>query len=232
MAPATQPKRSSAPVFIACSVLTSSSPSFGGTASKRPSAREIEHLTADHAAEARGARQRQHQLETNVRIGMRLRAREDVEREGQQAVAGEDRGGLVERLVRRRPAAPQIVVVHGGQIVVRERIAMHAFERRAGHQRLLARHIEQRRALDHQERPEALAAAEAHIAHGLEQSRRARALALDRRRRQQAVEQGLGVLRDLPEAVLEHRFDIHAFFHRFAAGHAYPPRKVPRMVSR
>jgi hypothetical protein len=51
--------------------------------------------------------------------------------------------------VRRRPAAPQIVVVHGGQIVVRERVAMHAFECRASHQGLLARHIEQRRALDH-----------------------------------------------------------------------------------
>ena len=100
------------------------------------------------------------------------RARQDVEGEGQQAIAGEDGGRFVEFLVRRRLPAPQVVIVHRRQVVVHQRVAMHAFERRAGHQRLLARDLEQRRAFHHQEGPEPLAAAEAGIAHGLDQARR------------------------------------------------------------
>ena len=64
------------------------------------------------------------------------RARQNVEGKRQQAVAGEDRGRLVEFLVRGRLPAPQVVIVHRRQIVVHQRIAMHAFERGAGHQRL------------------------------------------------------------------------------------------------
>ena len=64
-----------------------------------------------------------------------------------QAVAGEDRGRLVECLVRGRLAAPQVVIVHGRQVVVHQRVAMHAFERRAGHQRLRPRNFEQGRAI-------------------------------------------------------------------------------------
>ena len=53
-------------------------------------------------------------------------ARQHVEGEGEQAVAGQDRGRLVEGLVRGRPAAAQVVVVHRRQVVVHQRIAMHA----------------------------------------------------------------------------------------------------------
>ena len=49
-----------------------------------------------------------------------------VEGEGQQPVTGEDRGRLVEFLVRGRTAAAEIVVVHGRQVVMHQRIAMHA----------------------------------------------------------------------------------------------------------
>ena len=117
---------------------------------------------------------------------MRLRPRQDVEGERQQPVAGEDRGRLVERLVRGRPAAPQVVIVHRGQVVMHERIAVHEFERGAGHQGALARRLEQRRGLDHQERPQPLAAAEAHIAHRIHQALRPRALLGQRRRRRAA----------------------------------------------
>ena len=48
---------------------------------------------------------------------------------------------------------------------------MHAFERRAGVERILLRHAEQARRLDEQERPQALAAAEHRVAHGLDQPR-------------------------------------------------------------
>ena len=134
---------------------------------------------------------------------MRFGPRQDVEREGQQAVAGEDRGRLVERLVRGRLAAPQVVVVHRRQVVVHQRIAVHAFERRTGHQRALARHVEQRGALHDQKRAEALAAAERGVAHRVEQPVRARELARGGLRRQQAVEQPLGIRRNAGELRLE-----------------------------
>ena len=68
MPPATQPKRSSAPVFIACSVATSCSPSCCARAVVEAAlGGEIEHLAADHAAEPGRARQRQHQLEPHRR---------------------------------------------------------------------------------------------------------------------------------------------------------------------
>ena len=59
--------------------------------------------------------------------------RDDVERKRQQAVAGQDRGRLVERLVGGRPAPPQVVVVHRRQVVVHQRIAVHALQRGADH---------------------------------------------------------------------------------------------------
>ena len=187
--------------------------------------REVEHLAAHHAAEPGGARERGDELEPDLGIGMGLRARENVEREGEQPVARQDGGGLVERLVRRRAAAPQVVVVHGGQVVVRERVAVHAFERRRRHQRMLAPDVEQGRAFDHQERAEPLAAAEARIAHGVEQPRRPGPLAVDRGRRQQLVQERFRLFGDLTEAILEQRLDVHAFFHSVNAGHAFRLRE-------
>jgi len=55
---------------------------------------------------------------------------------------------------------------------------VHAFERRAGHQRLRARDAEQRGRFNDQKGPEALAAAQAHIAHRGEQAGRPAALAV------------------------------------------------------
>ena len=106
---------------------------------------------------------------------------------------------------------------------MRERIAVHAFQRRPRHQGVLPRHIEQRGGFHHQERPQALAAAEARIAHGLEQPRRPSALAVDRGRCEQAIEQRFRVVGHLAEPVLEDRLDVHAFFHSIDAGHAFPP---------
>ena len=144
--------------------------------------REIEHLPADHAAEAGGARERRDQLECAPPASGCVSGRaEDVEGEGQQAVAGEDGGRLVECLVRGRPAAAQIVIVHRGQVVVHQRVAMHAFERRAGHQGLLARRPRTaRRDSTTRNGPQPLAAAEARIAHGIEQARRPGLLAVRR----------------------------------------------------
>ena len=76
-----------------------------------------------------------------------------------------------------------------------ERVAVHEFDRGAGHQRVLAPDAEQRCGLDREERPQPLAAAEAGVAHGLDDAVRPRDLALDRGSRQQPVEQMLGLAR-------------------------------------
>ena len=140
---------------------------------------------------------------------MGLGARRNVEGQGEQPVAGEDRGRVVERLVHRRLAAAQIVIVHRRQVVMHQRIAVHAFERGAGHQRVLAIDAEQRRAFDHQERTETLAGAQAGVAHGVEQPGRPADLLAQQRAAEQPVEQRLGILRDLVETVLELRRRVH-----------------------
>ena len=63
-------------------------------------------------------------------IGRRLG--QDLEGQRLQGFAGQDRGRLVEGLVHGRAAASQIVVVHGGQIVVDEGIAMQELDGGAG----------------------------------------------------------------------------------------------------
>ena len=86
---------------------------------------EVECLAARHARRSARAREQADHLDAR-RIGdarHRL-VREQVEGEHLQRVAGEDRRRLVERPVRRRPAATQVVVVHRGQVVVDERIGV------------------------------------------------------------------------------------------------------------
>ena len=175
--------------------------------------REIEHLPADHAAKPRAACERQDERDAHGRIGMRLRPRQNVEREREQSVAGKDRGRLVELLVRGRAPAAQVVIVHRGQIVVRQRIAVHELERGAGHQRALARRLEQRGGLDHQERAQPLSAGEAHVAHRVHQPLRARALLGKRRIVEQALEHALDIGGDTIEALPERRSGVGHIIH-------------------
>ena len=142
--------------------------------------REVEHLAAHHPAQPGRARERRDQVKPDLGVGMRLRATENVEGKGEKAVTGQDGGRLIECLVRGRTASAQVVIVHGGQVVVRQRVAMNAFQRRPGHQGILPWDIKQGGGFHHQEWSQALAAAEADIAHGIEQSRRPGPFALDR----------------------------------------------------
>ena len=63
----------------------------------------------------------------------------------------------------------RVVVVHGRQIVVDERIAVHALERRRGCERGLRRNAEQGGALQSQEGTQPLAAGERPQPHRLDQ---------------------------------------------------------------
>ncbi len=122
---------------------------------------------------------------------MNLRPCDQVEGKGEQGVAGEDRGRLVEGLVHGRPPAAQVVIIHGRQVVMHQRIAMQAFERSAGQQRPGRRGAEQGGAFNQQERAQPFAAAEHGMAHGGHQPRRAHDLAGLGGVAEQAVEQGL-----------------------------------------
>ena len=106
-------------------------------------------------------------------------------------------------LVQGRPAAAQVGVVHRRQVVMDQRIAVDAFQRCAGEQRGVARHAEHGRALDHQKRAQPLAAAEARIAHGVDQPLRPRDLVGQERVGQQLGQQRFGVLGGLVEALGE-----------------------------
>jgi hypothetical protein len=65
--------------------------------------------------------------------------------------------------------APPVVVVHGRQVVVGERRAVHAFECRSGLDRGLGPHAKEPGAFKRQEWPQPLAPAERALPHGLNQ---------------------------------------------------------------
>ncbi len=141
---------------------------------------EIERLTACHATQARRACQSGDQADAQVGRQVRLLAGDDVEGAGEQAVAGEDRGRFVEGPVDGRLAATQVVVVHGRQVVVDQRVAVYAFEGGGDAQRSGAGRAEQGGALQHQEGPQPLASVEHPVADRLHQLLRARHLAVAR----------------------------------------------------
>ena len=130
---------------------------------------QIEALPARHAAETGSTRQRLHQLDPHRRIGMRFGPRCDVEGERQQTVAGEDGGRVVERLVHRRLAAAEIVIVHRRQVVVHQRIAVHAFDGSRRFDRHSRLHAEQAGTFGHEKGAKPLATAKRPVPHGGDQ---------------------------------------------------------------
>ena len=82
--------------------------------------------------------------------------------------------------VERRPAAAQVVVVHGRQVVVHQGIAVHHLHSRGDPQRARIAHVEQPGAGDRQERPQALAAAKTGVAHRLDDAPALRRVDVDR----------------------------------------------------
>src|SRR5216684_2256106 len=167
--------------------------------------REIEHLASGHAAEPGRACKPEHERDADRGVRVGLRPCQDVECKREQAIAYQNGSCLVECLVQRRPAAAQVIIVHRRQVVVYKRIAMDAFERCGRHQAQLLRHRKQRRAFDHEKRAEPLAAAEARIAHGVEQASRAGTLARNRAEAKKSIEKSFGQRRNLAEARLEQR---------------------------
>jgi len=131
---------------------------------------------------------------------MSLGPRQGIESQRQQAIANQDRSRLVERLVNGRPASPQVVVVHGRQVVMDQRITMDAFKRGSRHHGVPARHSEERGCLYYKKRTQALARSKARVTHGFEQSRGPLHFLPRGARGEQIRERDFGILGDPIEA--------------------------------
>ena len=92
-------------------------------------------------------------------------AGQHLERQRQQGIAGQNRRGLVERLVAGGPATPQIVVVHGRQIVVDQRIGVDHLDGAGGRHGRLDRPAAGLRGQQHQHRPQPLARRQQAVTH-------------------------------------------------------------------
>jgi hypothetical protein len=136
---------------------------------------KVEHLASGHTAHARCAREERNERDTRFSAGIELRKQFEGER--LERVARQDRRGFVEGAMRGRPAAAQIVVVHGRQVVMDERVTMNALQSRAGCECRLLVSVKQRGGFDDEERPEALASGGG-MPHRLDQALRFRRFTL------------------------------------------------------
>src|SRR5690606_32291693 len=93
---------------------------------------DVGGLPPDHAVATCGVRERADQLDAAV--GGHRGLGQDREGLGEQRVADEDGGGLAEPDVDRGLAAALVVVVHGGEVVVDERVGVHELEGHGGGQ--------------------------------------------------------------------------------------------------
>ena len=97
----------------------------------------------DLAATVSGEDEVARQFATNPAVGVRSGIRQNFERERVKRIPCENRSGLVERLVHRWLAAPKIVIVHAGQIVMDQRMDMDTFDCEPGAQCLRSGNSEQ-----------------------------------------------------------------------------------------
>src|SRR5690606_8130522 len=98
---------------------------------------QIGHLPGDEAGGAGGGTQLERDAQGNGGRQRAVRVGQDGEGQGQQGVARQDGGGLIVGHVHRRLAAPHVVVVHGRQVVVDQRVRVHQFHGAGRRQRRL-----------------------------------------------------------------------------------------------
>ena len=131
----------------------------------------IQDLPADHTQIACAKRQFMNDLDLAYRIEMvqEVRAAAEIEGQGQQGVSCEDRHGFPVHLVVGQLPPPVVVVVHGREIVVDERIGVNQLERRRDRQDGLRRLSHRLSGRHRQDRADALAAGEQTVAHAFVQ---------------------------------------------------------------
>ena len=108
---------------------------IGGVGNLQLVGLEIEALSADHAGGARGGGKSAHQSRPDVRVCVGLGARQQPKATVSKRIAGEDRRPFVEGVVHGGLAPAQVIIVHGGQVVVHQRITMYAFDGGRGGER-------------------------------------------------------------------------------------------------
>ena len=142
-----------------------------GGAGALESAGQVVGLAAHQLRGARGFRQ--HGTGVRRDVGGPHVFGQDLESQGQQRVAGQNRRRFAERLVTGGPAAAHVVVVHGRQVVVDQRIGVHHLDgagRRQGRRGRAAAAFGRQQ---HQHRPQPLAGRQQAIADRLAERRRA-----------------------------------------------------------
>ena len=117
-----------------------------------------------------GASQVEGQISADERVLVGFVIGEDLERQGMQAVAGQDRRGFIKRLMHGRLPAAHVVIVHARQIVVDQRVDVDRLDSGTDADGAVLINGEQAGRGDRQQRPEALSATDGGMAHGLEQA--------------------------------------------------------------
>ena len=140
-------------------------PSDGGQVEARFLGLEVHHLPARHSRRAGAMGKAADQLDADEGIWVRRFVGKNLEGERMQAIAGKDRGRLVEFAVDGGLAAADIVVVHRGQIVMDQRIDMDAFERSGDARGACLVDAEKLRRREDEKRAKPLAAADRGVAH-------------------------------------------------------------------
>ena len=132
---------------------------FGGAA-------HVQELAPHHSLDPGGAHHLAHRGQHGAGLAL-LGSQGQAQRLGEEAVAGEDRHVFAEGHVAGRLAAAQLVVVHGREVVVDERVGVDHLDRGRDRQDLLGIAAERLRGRESQHRPDALAAGQQRVAHRL-----------------------------------------------------------------
>jgi hypothetical protein len=131
---------------------------------------EVDRLTTGHPeASTRLGEQIDQPQSYGRRCGQRWIAREQLERQRLQRIPDQQGRRLVERLVAGRPAPTQVVVVHGRQVVVHERVNMDEFYGARCRFNLVLGESHGASRRENERRTYALAATEHAVAHGFVQ---------------------------------------------------------------
>ena len=90
---------------------------------------DVVNLAGDHAAHRSGGScEFLNEADFPMSVDMR-QTRHDFKGERAKSIAGENSDGIAEHFVARRPAAAKVVVIHGGKVVVDQRIGVDHFQR-------------------------------------------------------------------------------------------------------
>ena len=145
-----------------------SAPVFSSCRRRRSRSRSghVEELAADHALSA-GCRHELAHGRDHVRRLALLQVEREAQRLREQSVAREDRHVLAERDVAGRLAAAELVVVHRREVVVDQRVGVDHLDRRGERKHLVRGATERLGGREREHRPDALAAGEQRVAHGL-----------------------------------------------------------------